>query len=282
MHSAAINEGKLRLGPQGESQSLFAQEGRLEVRLTRDPRDIHAAQTLRYRVFYEEMGAAATEAMASERRDFDDFDLLCDHLLVIDHDRPAGERVVGSYRLLRQEIAERSGGFYSASEYDIEPLLAMVQPGDLLELGRSCVHQDYRTNAIIQLLWRGLAGYFSGYEIKYIFGCASLPGTDVSALQMPLAYLHHEHLAPSKLRIRALPERYVNMNLMARGELDHRAALRQLPPLIKAYLRLGSFVGEGAVVDHQFRTTDVFIVCDIHGVADKYHRHFERNELATI
>ena len=281
MHSAAIREGGMRLGPAGESQSLFSQEGRLEVRLTRDPEDIHAAQALRYRVFYEEMGAWASAAMTAERRDFDDFDLLCDHLLVFDHSRLAGETVVGSYRLLRQEIAEQNGGFYSAGEYDIQPLLAVARPNELLELGRSCVHEDYRTNAIIQLLWRGLAGYFAAYEIKYIFGCASLPGTDVSAHTLPLAYLYHEHLAPPALRIRALPERHVNMNVMPREKLDRREALRQLPPLIKAYLRLGSFVGEGAVIDYQFGTTDVFVVCDILGVAEKYHRHFERDELAS-
>ena len=281
MQSTAMIGAIMRLGPERTPQSLFTASGRLEVRLTQDAADIAAAQALRYRVFYEEMGASASAVMAAERRDFDDFDLLCDHLLVIDHDRPARESVVGTYRLLRQQVAARAGGFYSAGEYDLAPLLALARPNELLELGRSCVDPDYRTNATIQLLWRGLAGYIAAHDIKYLFGCASLMGTDVSAHCIPLAYLYHEFLAPPPLRIRAVPDRHVEMNVIARADLDQRAAHRALSPLIKGYLRLGAYVGDGAVVDEQFATTDVFILLPIDRVADKYRRHFERPEIST-
>tara|TARA_B100000686_G_scaffold352643_1_gene455431 strand:- start:1590 stop:2510 length:921 start_codon:yes stop_codon:yes gene_type:complete len=262
--------------------SMFAADRRLEVRITRKRQDIIVAQELRYRVFYEELGASASRRMAAKGRDFDKFDGRCDHLLVIDHSRPKGEAVVGTYRLLRHEVAMLYGGFYSATEYDIMALVANIaETGELMELGRSCVHPDYRTNWVIQLLWRGLAGYIQAHDIKYMFGCASLPGTDPEALKLPLSYLYHEHQAPPELLAHALPGRHVDMNLMDRGEIDKAAARKSLPPLIKAYLRLGAFVGDGAVVDHQFGTTDVFIVLPLDRVADKYHEHFERNETAA-
>ena len=262
--------------------SMFAADGRLEVRVTRKRQDIIAAQELRYRVFYQELGASATRRMAAKGRDFDEFDGRCDHLLVIDHNLPKGQSVVGTYRILRHEVAMQYGGFYSATEYDIMPLVANIaRTGELMELGRSCVHPDYRTNWVIQLLWRGLAGYIQAHEVKYMFGCASLPGTDSEALKLPLSYLHHEHLAPPDLLAHALPERCVDMNLMARDEIDKAAARKSLPPLIKAYLRLGAFIGDGAVVDRQFDTTDVFIVLPLDRVANKYREHFERSETAA-
>ncbi|MDA0261883.1 MAG: GNAT family N-acetyltransferase [Proteobacteria bacterium] len=262
--------------------SMLAADGRLEVRVTRKRQDIIAAQELRYLVFYEELGASATRRMAAKGRDFDEFDGRCDHLLVIDHNRPKGESVVGTYRILRHEVAIQYGGFYSATEYDIMPLVANIAgTGELMELGRSCVHPDYRTNWVIQLLWRGLAGYIQAYEIKYMFGCASLPGTDPTALKLPLSFLYHEYLAPRELMAHALPERYVDMNLMAQDEIDRAAARKSLPPLIKAYLRLGAFIGDGAVIDRQFGTTDVFIVLPLDRIADKYHEHFERGAAAA-
>lgn len=268
---------RLRLGPGRTPQSLFAAAGRLEVRLTQDPEDIAAAQALRYRVFYEEMGALASATMAALRRDFDEFDSLCDHLLVIDHSRAADEAVVGTYRLLRQEVAEQNGGFYSAGEYDLGPLLRLAAPGELLELGRSCVHPDYRTNATIQLLWRGLAGYAAAHAIEYLFGCASLPGSDARAHEVALSLLYHDFLAPPVLRVKALPERFVEMNMIAREGLPMREARRALSPLIRGYLRLGAFVGNGAVIDRQFGTTDVFVLLPIDRVAGRYQRRFQRN-----
>lgn len=249
--------------------------GNLGVRLARTEAEIDAAQRLRYQIFYNEMAAKPTLEMAARSRDFDRFDDLCDHLLVIDHDRGDGpEGVVGTYRLIRRAAAIRAGTFYSASEYDISALEAY--PGEILELGRSCVDVAYRTRGTMQLLWRGIAAYVWQRGIALMFGCGSLPGTDPQALALPLSYLYFNHLAPEGLRPTALPGLYADMRLMAPDDIDKRAALSQLPPLIKGYLRLGGFVGDGAVIDHQFNTTDVCIVVKTDLVTDKYYRHYDR------
>lgn len=246
--------------------------GSLQVRLAETIADIDAAQELRYRVFYREMGARPTPEMARIGRDFDGFDAHCDHLLVLDHAR--GGAVVGTYRLILRGVAARHGGFYTAGEYDISPIEAC--PGKILELGRSCVDASARNRPTMQLLWRGISAYVFANNVALMFGCASLPGTDADALALPLSYLHHHHLAPPPLRARALPHRYVEMERLARGTYDVARALAELPPLIKGYLRLGGFVGEGAVIDHQFNTTDVCILVQTDLVTEKYYRHYER------
>jgi putative hemolysin len=249
--------------------------GPLQVRLAETPADIDAAQALRYRIFYERLGAQPLPEMARKRRDIDRFDDDCDHLLVLDHSRGVGpDAVVGTYRLIRRETATRLGAFYSAGEFDVAPLVG--QSGEILELGRSCVDPAYRQRPAMQLLWSGIAAYVFYYEIVLMFGCASLPGIDPDTLAMPLSYLHHFHLAPPALRPRALPERYVDMRRLHSSAIDPGKALAALPPLIKGYLRLGGFVGDGAVIDTQFNTTDVCILVKTDLVTEKYSRHYER------
>jgi putative hemolysin len=174
----------------------------LEVRLANSQAEIEAAQRLRYRVFYEEMGAQPTPEMAAEKRDFDAFDEFCDHLLVINNRAEHDLGVVGTYRLHRRETPKFKG-FYSSSEYDVAKIAAFK--GNVLELGRSCVDADWRTKMTMQLLWRGIAGYVFAHKIDLMFGCASLPGIDPGALALPLSYLYHNHLAPAAIRPRALP-----------------------------------------------------------------------------
>ncbi len=252
----------------------------LEVRLARSDEEIEAAQRLRYRVFYEEMGAQPSADMARVHRDFDDFDQSCDHLLVLDRALGEGARgVVGTYRLHRREDS-RFKGFYTASEYDVSPIAAFV--GRVLELGRSCVDGKYRTKAVMQLLWQGIAGYVLPRQIDLMFGCASLPGTDPEALAVPLSYLHHFHPAPPELRPRALPQRYTAMDILPKSAINTRRALAELPPLVKGYLRLGGFVGDGAVIDYQFNTTDVCIIVKTDQVTDKYYRHYDRTQTRDI
>jgi putative hemolysin len=249
--------------------------GEMEVRLAESPAEIEAAQALRYRVFYEEMSARPSPEMARVRRDFDIFDVYCDHLIVVDRGR-GDDQVVATYRLLRRAQAARCGRFYTADEYAIDALLAV--PGEVLELGRSCVDARYRNRPTMQLLWRGIAEYVQHYEIELMFGCASLRGTDPKALALPLSYLAHHHLAPEGLRPKALAHRYVDMRILPKAVIDARAAVATLPPLIKGYLRLGGFVGEGAVVDYQFHTTDVCVVVKTDLVTDKYYRHYTRED----
>jgi L-ornithine Nalpha-acyltransferase len=247
----------------------------LQVRLAESEAEIDAAQALRYRVFYEEMGAQPTPEMARRRRDFDSFDVVCDHLLVFDHAKGAGaDAVVGTYRLIRREMAARSGGFYSAAEYDLGKILE--HPGEILELGRSCTDASARSGAVARLMWRGISAYVFHYRIAVMFGCASLHGTDPDALALPLSYLHHFHRAPPELQMPALDGRYVDMNRMAKDAIDPTRAQALLPPLIKGYLRLGGFVGDGAVIDRPFNTIDVSIIVKTDLVTGRYYRHYER------
>jgi putative hemolysin len=257
------------------ARALDIRSGLLAVRLAETASEVAASQALRYRVFYEEMGAEPTPEMARARRDFDRFDEVADHLLVIDHARGSGpQSVIGTYRLIRRSAAARVGRFYSAEEYDISTMVAY--PGEILELGRSCVDASARNRPTMQLLWRGIAAYVFYHQIDLMFGCASLPGVDPEALAVPLSYLYYHHLAPPALRPRALASRYVDMRRLATNAIEPTKSLAELPPLIKGYLRLGGFVGDGAVIDRQFNTTDVSIVVKTDLITDKYYRHYER------
>ena len=259
---------------------VLAAAGVLELRLAETDMEVEAAQRLRYRVFYEEMSAMPSPEMRLQSRDFDHFDDVCDHLLVVDRsviDDDGQPAVVGTYRLMRDVDAARAGGFYTASEYDLTPLLTGLPPGTrLLELGRSCVLKEYRSRpGAMQLLWKGVMVYISRFSIDVMFGCASFNGTDPKALALPLSYLHHFHLAPPELRVRARPDLYVDMNLMPKEAIDPKEAVRTLPPLLKGYVRAGAGIGDGAVIDHQFGTTDVFIYFPVSKIDDRYRSKFE-------
>lgn len=249
--------------------------GKLGVRIATTAEEVDAAQALRYRVFYEEMGAAASPETASLHRDRDQWDGVADHLLVVDHDLGDGPQgVVGTYRLIRKEAAAAIGRFYSEDEYDIRPITSF--PGTVLELGRSCVDASHRGRAVMQLLWRGIAAYVDLHGINLMFGCASLNGTDPDALAPELTYLYGHHLAPPALRPRALSERYVEMRRLDPATLDPGRVSQSLPPLIKGYLRVGGFVGDGAVIDRQFNTVDVAIVVKTDLITERYSKHYER------
>lgn len=249
--------------------------GPVIVRLARSQAEIEAAQKLRYDVFYREFGALPADGMEMTGRDSDLFDAVADHLIVIDTRVDIlPHRVVGTYRLIRQDVAEKIGGFYTRHEYDISPLLNSCD--NILELGRSCVHRDYRTRPVMQLLWQAIAEYIAHYNIELLFGCASFHGTDINAVSEGLAYLHHNHRAPEDLCPQALPSRYRSMNLRREGEYDPRRAFAELPALIKGYLRLGGFIGDGAVIDEQFNTIDVCVIVKTGLVSDRYRKHYER------
>jgi L-ornithine Nalpha-acyltransferase len=269
------SEAELLGTPTSSAEIVKVVAGDFEVRLAETAAEIDAAQALRYRVFYEEMQARPSPETARLRRDFDDFDTVCDHLVVLDRRRGEGPGgIVGTYRLIRRPAAAKIGRFYSAAEYDIAPMINY--PGEVLETGRSCIEKDARNTATMQMLWRGIALYAFHYNIQVMFGCASLPGTDPSQHGLPLSYLYHHHLAPPEIRVRALASRYVKMDTLAPGSYDERKAMARVPPLIKGYLRLGGFVGDGAVIDAEFNTTDVFIIVKTELVTEKYIRHYER------
>ncbi|TAJ34183.1 MAG: GNAT family N-acetyltransferase [Reyranella sp.] len=271
----ADSEAELLGPPVSNAEIVKVVAGDFEVRLARTAEEIHAAQALRYRIFYEEMAAHPTPEMKALGRDFDPFDEVCDHLLVLDRRRGEGpEGIVGTYRLIRRAAAARIGRFYSSAEYDIQKMIDY--PNEVLELGRSCIARDARNTATMQMLWRGIALYAYHYDVKVMFGCASFPGIDPAQHAQALSYLHHHHLAPPEIRVRAVPERYVEMNVLEPDSYDPRKAMARVPPLIKGYLRLGGFVGDGAVIDHEFNSVDVFIVVKTDLVTEKYIRHYER------
>lgn len=246
----------------------------LLVRRAEHPLEIEAAQHLRYQVFYEELGAAPSLTTRRTKSDADPYDAYCDHLLVIDQSRSNGRPfVVGTYRMLRKSEAIKGSGFYARGEFDLTSL--MRYQGEIVELGRSCVHRDYRSGTVMQLLWRGIAEYLEDHQIQMMFGCASFPGTDPQAIRSGLSYLHHYHLAPADIRPRALDNNYVEMGQVAPAWLDRRSALSELPPLIKGYLRVGGVVGEGAVIDHQFNTTDICVIVECKKITERYLRHYK-------
>lgn len=254
---------------------LLGRLGNLEVRLARNTAEVKAAQQLRYRVFYQEMSAQPSKLQKMTRRDRDGFDRYCDHLLVIDHARggPIAQRIVGTYRLMRGERAALAGGFYTAQEFDIAPMLVRHSGKRFLELGRSCVLKEYRGKRTVELLWQGIWVYVLTHDIDVLFGCASLAGTDPVQLAGPLGFLQANAPAPEEWRVRALAHRGTFFEADA-AQIDARQALAVLPPLLKGYLRLGGYVGEGAVVDHQFGTTDVLIVLPRENINPRYVGHY--------
>jgi putative hemolysin len=256
------------------NSSLSLLEDKVSVRLAKNQAEIEAAQRLRYKVFYEEQDAVPSEAMAASRMDFDKYDAVMDHLVVVDENLPEVDQIVGTYRVMRKNGAEKIGHFYSDTEFNIKPLLSTGT--EVLELGRSCVLAPYRTRHVLQKLWGGIAMYVAEYKIGLMFGCACLDGTNTAALAPQLSYLYHYHLAPPALRVRALDDLYVDMNIIPKEQLNAKQVFLSLPPLIKGYLRLGASVGDGAIVDRQFNSTDVCIVMPTHLVTDKYFKHYQR------
>lgn len=262
--------------------TILGERNGLVVRSARGAADIDAAQHLRYRVFYEELSAEPDGAARAMRRDADHFDGICDHLLVL-RQAPSEEadpilladgELVGCYRLLRQTVAEANGGFYTQSEFDLAPLIARKPDLNFLELGRSCVLKAYRTKPVVELLWQGIWNYVRAYGLDVMMGCASLEGTDPDAHALPLSFMAQNCGAPEEWQVRALPKRHVEMNRLPRASVDAKAALRTLPPLIKGYLRLGCYIGDGAVIDRQFNTIDVLIMLPVAAIEPRYASHF--------
>nr|WP_244266898.1 GNAT family N-acyltransferase [Pseudovibrio stylochi] len=256
--------------------------GSLEAKLMSRGKELRQAQRLRYNVFYKEMSAIADAHTQLTRRDKDAYDRICDHILVFDHDNhvkrkpftKAVPRIVGTYRVLRQDVAEQHNGFYTASEYDIAPVMKANSNLRFMELGRSCVLKPYRTKKTVELLWYAIWHYVLMHNVDVMIGCASIEGTNPQELAEQLSFLHHYCGAPDEWNVSALPDQYVNMNLMKKEEVNQKAALRALPPLIKGYLRLGAYIGDGAVIDQQFGTTDVLIIMPVSRLNSRHINYF--------
>lgn len=263
----------------GGLDGTLARLGTLEVRLACGKKEIRKAQRLRFKVFFRKGGAIPDAKAAITRRDADRFDKFCDHLIVIDHAAQSRfgklkPKVVGAYRLLRDEVAQKKGGFYSAGEYDLGPLLARHPGLRFLELGRSCVLEQYRGKRTIELLWRGILAYVRHHRIDAMIGCASLEGANPLAHAAALSFLAHHARAEENWSVSARRHLHVPMAMLAKEAVDARKAMNALPPLIKGYLRVGAKFGDGAVVDRKFNTTDVFVIVKVAELDARYLEHF--------
>jgi putative hemolysin len=253
--------------------------GPFELRLSSSEKELKKIQRLRYKVFYKEGDAIADRLSTILRRDMCPFDAVCNHLYVVDTEAKSKRgfkkpKVVGTYRLLRGEVAARHSGFYSQSEFDLTSIIARHPETRVLELGRSCVHPDYRAKRVIELLWRGLWLYAKHHRIDVMIGCASLPTTDAEKAAGPLEILRRNASLPADWQVTPLPGRQANITSLANMPLDDRQTLASLPPLLKAYLRVGARFSNGAVVDRQFGTIDVFAVMLMSEIDKRYLAHF--------
>ncbi len=253
---------------------LRGQELRFQVGIVRTESELRAAQRLRYLVFVSELGGNGPLVDHQARLEKDEFDDIATHLILRDMTRPADDRVVGVYRLLPQDAATMAGKFYCETEYDLSPLKNSGL--NLLELGRSCLHPDYRGGMAMMHLWQALAIYVQDHNIDILFGVASFHGTDLARLAAPLSLLFHRHLAPESLRVQAIGDGAQQFTLMPEAQIDRVAALRATPALIKAYLRIGGVVGQGIFVDHAFNTTDVCLILPTSGVSDMQRQIYTR------
>ena len=237
-------------------------DAHFSTRLAESERDLRAAERLRYSVFVDELGGDGDLVDHEGRFERDRFDPHFRHLILVDNRRDAEalDHVVGVYRILDGAGADAIGQYYSEDEYDLSVLKASGRK--LLELGRSCLHPDYRGGMGMYHIWNALAGIVTEEEIDILFGVASFHGTDTRVHAQALSLLHHQHLAPEDLRVRARAEHFETMDLVPDTEIDRVAAMRGVPALIKAYLRLGGVIGEGAFVDRPFNTIDVCLLLD--------------------
>jgi putative hemolysin len=243
---------------------------RWHVAIANTAADVHAAQRLRYQVFAEELGADLSSSDSAgedldARRDCDEYDDACQHLIAIDRD---ADMVVGCYRILTPEAAARRAGYYSETEFDLSPL-AELRTG-LAEVGRACIHPDYRGGSVILMLWSALARYMQEQQIPYVMGCASVPledgGMSASAIcqrldakpNMPPAY-------------RVTPRRPYPWRQVVAGVANPAG---KEPPLLKGYRRLGAWVHADAAWDPQFNTADLFVLLPMRQLNDSYARHF--------
>ena len=250
----------------------------MKVRLAKSAAEVRVAQRLRYHVFHEEGGAAH---QGEEGLDADRFDNVSEHLLVIepstDEQSPYTVEdgvLVGTYRLITQDKAQSIGGFYSAAEYDLQPLLRRHPDLRFLELGRSCVLKRARGTAVIELLWQGIWNFVRIHKIDVMLGCASFEGINPSAHGQALSFLAQKIQTPNEWHVKALPDRHHDMNLVPEADYEAKRVLASLPPLIKGYLRLGCYFGEGCVIDAEFNTVDVLVVLPVSAINPRYFTRF--------
>ena len=249
--------------------------GRFILKIAETSEELHDEQRLRYKVFVEEMGANVADDCHASRMEYDKFDQDFDHLILIDSlNRNTAENVVGVYRLMLNTSVSKNRGFYSSSEYNLDKLIKADRK--ILELGRSCIDKQHRGGVALHMMWNGLAQYVIDNNVEVLFGVASFHGVDINLINHALSYLHYNHLAPVELRPIAIGENKIDMNILNKSDVEKMSALKQIPPLIKAYIRLGGFIGFGASVDVDFNSIDVCLVMDTKNMSEKYKKFYSQ------
>ena len=245
------------------------------IKIAEKKSELKEAQALRYSVFYKEKKAIPTISKKILRLDYDKVDKFADHLIVIDKNRKGiKNKIVGTYRLLRGDIATHCGEFYTSSEFDLSKILNSYKNNQILELGRSCVHQDYRNGTIMNLLWKAIAEYVKLYDIKILLGCASFHGTNVMKYTNELSYLRKNFSLPDDLSVTSLDTKiYLAYTEINSNTIDLRSFVK-LPPLIKGYLRIGGKVSHDCFVDYKFNTIDLCVIVATENIDEKYKKKY--------
>ena len=232
--------------------------------------EIKKAQSLRYKIFFKEKKIEKKNFKFLLQRDYDFYDKISDHLIIIDNNREIRDNVIGTYRLLRGNCAKLYRGFYTEQEFDISNLKKNFSSKDILELGRSCVHPQYRSGIILKLLWQGISNYIKMYKIKILMGCASFHGTNPSKFKDEFSLLYKSYRLPEDYDVKSLQSNAISFN----KNINHSTILNKLPPLIKGYLRAGGMVSENFYIDKEFETIDYCVIMLIEKIVSRYQNKF--------
>jgi putative hemolysin len=232
--------------------------------------EIKKAQSLRYKIFFKEKKIKKKSFKFLLQRDYDFYDKISDHLIIIDNNREIRDNVIGTYRLLRGNCAKLYRGFYTEQEFDISNLKKNFSSKDILELGRSCVHPQYRSGIILKLLWKGISNYIKMYNIKILMGCASFHGTNPSKFKDEFSLLYESYRLPEDYDVKSLQSNEISFN----KNINHSTTLNKLPPLIKGYLRAGGMVSENFYIDTEFETIDYCVIMLTEKIVSRYHNKF--------
>ena len=253
-----------------------------EVRLTRNKEERRMVRQLRYDVFVAEEGATPTDEQKELHEEFDEFDKFAEYMAVFHNDK-----IVGAYRIIDKKAADKMGGFYTETEFNISKIKKASD--NIAEMSRACVAAEYRENALVmRMLWAGLSEYVLRRRIAVLFGVASWVGQKPVESAQAISYLYYNYLSPLRLRARVIPERFADgvdqrmakMNILPRAFVDEELAKKQMTPLIKGYLRMGATFGQGVFIDKPFNTYDVFVMLQTKNMDAAYQKHFYGRENA--
>ncbi len=247
-----------------------------EVRLTKNKDERKQVRQLRYKVFIEEEGAEPTEEQKELREEYDSFDNYADYMAVFH-----GKKVVGTYRIINREMAEHNDGFYTETEFDLSKIKHVR--GNIIEMSRACVDPEYRDNGLaVRMLWMGLAEYVLKHRAVLIFGVASFVGRNPAKYANEISYLYYNHLAPLSMRPTVRDDlmdknadpRRTKMKILSKAFVDKEKALKDMPPLLKGYLRLNAVFGNGVFIDWPFNSCDVFLIVESSKIDPSYQKFF--------